>query len=336
MSRITILMSVYNGERFLKETIDSVLAQSYSDFIFLIINDGSTDRSAEIICSYSDKRIVYHENEKNIGLVETLNKGIEMVDTEFLARMDADDLWHPTKLEIQIQLLDSRPDVGLCGTSIRKFGAFEGDFSFPIENEGLKVGFLFYCCMSHPSVVFRMSFLKESSLRYKADYFPAEDYKMWTDCLEKTQIYNIPEILVYYRQHNNQITQDSNILQLEKTNQVRLEMLNRISSEFTQEEKMFHLETFVRQRIKSVSDYKKCVSWKKILQVKNKENAYYIQAHLLDVELDKYIQSAYKTYVLSYYFKIFSISNGLRYLFSCDWRYLSMRRNLSLFYKCFF
>jgi len=336
MSRITILMPVYNGERFLKETIDSVLAQSYSDFIFLIINDGSTDRTAEIICSYSDKRIIYQENEKNIGLVATLNNGIEIVDTEFLARMDADDLWHPTKLERQIQLLDSRPDVGLCGTSIRKFGAFEGDFIFPIDNEGLKVGFLFYCCMSHPSVVFRMSFLKESGLRYKTDYFPAEDYKMWTDCLEKTQIYNIPEVLVYYRQHNNQITQDSNILQLEKTNQVRLEVLNRISSEFTDEDKKFHLEIFLKQNIQSINDYHKCVVWKKILQLKNQGSGFYIQPHLLDNEFEKYIQAGYKEYVLSRYFKKFSIINGLRYVCSFDWKYLSLRRNLSLFYKCIF
>ena len=329
-------MPVYNGEPFLKDTIDSVLAQSYSDFFFLIINDGSTDNSAEIIHSYSDKRIIYEENEKNIGLVATLNKGIEMIDTEFLARMDADDLWHRTKLEKQIQLLDSCPDVGLCGTSIRKFGAFEGDFIFPVDNEGLKVVFLFYCCMSHPSVIFRMSFLKESGLQYRADYFPAEDYKMWIDCLDKTQIYNIPEVLVYYRQHNNQITSDSNTLQAEKTNLVRLEMLNRISSEFTPEEKMFHLQTFVKQRINSVSDYKKCLAWEKILELKNKDNAYYIQPHLLDVELDKYIQSAYKAYVLSRYFKKFSMSNGLCYLSSCDWRYLSLRRNLSLFYKCIF
>jgi len=336
MSRITILMPVYNGERFLKETIDSVLAQSYSDFIFLIINDGSTDSSAEIVCSYSDKRIIYKENKKNIGLVASLNKGIEMVDTEFLARMDADDLWHPTKLEKQIQLLDSRPDVGLCGTSIRKFGAFEGDFIFPIDNEGLKIGFLFYCCMSHPSVVFRMSFLKESGLRYKAHYFPAEDYKMWTDCLGKTQIYNIPEVLVYYRQHNNQITQDTNALQLEKTNQVRLEMLNRISSEFTDEDKKFHLEIFLKQNIKSINDYHKCVAWKKILKLKNQESGFYIQRHILDEELDKYIQAGYKEYVLSRHFKKFSIINGFCYACSFDWRYLSLRRNLSLFYKCIF
>lgn len=336
MSRITILMPVYNGEQFLKEAINSVLEQTYTDFIFQIINDGSTDLSEEIIRSYSDSRILYQRNETNLGLVATLNNGIELVNTEFLARMDADDLWHPFKLEKQIKLLDSRPDVGICGTSIHKFGAFEGDFIFPVDNEELKVGFLFYCCMSHPSIVFRMSFLKKSGLHYQVDYFPAEDYKMWTDCLEKTQIYNIPEVLVYYRQHSNQITQDSNKEQATKTDIIRLEMLNNIYSGFTDQEKEFHLKTFVEQKIKSIEDYKKCIVWKKKLQSQNIKNGSYIQPHIFEKELNKYIQAGYKGYVLSRYFQIFSIANGLHYIFSFDWRYLSLKRNASLLLKCIF
>jgi len=336
MSRVTILMPVYNGEQYLRETMESILAQSFSDFIFLIINDGSSDDTENIILSYTDKRIIYKKNDANLGLVPTLNNGVELVNTEFLARMDADDLWHPHKLEKQLKLLDSRPDVGVCGTSIHKFGAFEGDFIFPIDNEGLKVGFLFYCCMSHPSVVFRMSFLKESGLRYKADYFPAEDYKMWTDCLDKTQIYNIPEILVYYRQHEFQITKDSNQDQVEKINIIRLEMLNKIYSVFTDQEKKFHLQIFAEQNIKSVADYRKCIEWRKTLQLQNKFNGYYIQPQILDKELEKYMQAGYKGYVLSRYFQKFSISNGLHYAFSFDWRYLSLRRNTSLLFKCIF
>jgi glycosyltransferase involved in cell wall biosynthesis len=290
----------------------------------------------EIIQSYTDKRILYRQNDKNMGLVATLNKGIEMVDTEFLARMDADDLWHPSKLEKQIKLLDKRQDIGLCGTSIHKFGASEGDFIFPVDNEGLKVGFLFYCCMSHPSVVFRMSFLKNSALRYRADYFPAEDYKMWADCLDKTQIYNIPEVLVYYRQHDRQITQDTNKDQSEKTNKIRLEMLDLIYPQINIDEKKFHLETFIEQKILSIDDYQKCITWKKKLELKNKENGYYIQPQILNKELDKYLQVVLKGYILFRYFKKFSIPNGLRYACSFDWRYLSLKRNMSLFYKCIF
>jgi len=336
MSRLTVLMPVYNAEIYLRETIDSVLAQSYSDFIFLIINDGSTDQTEAIVLSYQDSRILYCKNDKNLGLVATLNKGIDLVRTEYLARMDADDLWHPAKLEKQLELLDSRPDVGLCGTSIRKFGAFEGDFIFPVDNNGLKVGFLFYCCMSHPSVVFRMSFLKESGLRYKADYFPAEDYKLWMDCMERTHIHNILEVLVYYRQHSNQITQDSNALQLAQTNKIRLEMLDRISSRFTDEEKKFHLKTFVAQHICSVADYKKCVDLCTSIQLRNKEGGYYISAKVLRKGLNDYLQAGYKGYVLLKYFPAFNVINMFQFLFSFEWRYLSLRRNLSLFYKCIF
>lgn len=336
MSKLTILMPVYNGETYLRETMDSVLAQTYSDFVFLIINDGSTDQTEQIILSYQDSRILYCKNDKNLGLLATLNKGIDLVHTEYLARMDADDLWHPTKLEKQIQLLDSRPDVGLCGTSIHKFGAFEGDFIFPIDNEGLKVGFLFYCCMSHPSVIFRMSFLQESGLRYKADYFPAEDYRMWTDCLDKTQIYNIPEVLVYYRQHNSQITQDSNTDQLERTNKIRLEMLDRIYPHFSKHEKKFHLQTFVAQNIHSVADYKKCVAWCKLIVWRNKGTDSYISRKILAKKLDEYLQAGFKNYVLSKYFPKFNIANAIQYALSFEWRYLSLRKNIKLLLNCIF
>lgn len=327
-------MPVYNGETYLRETMDSVLAQTYSDFVFLIINDGSTDQTEQIILSYQDSRILYCKNDKNLGLVATLNKGIDLVHTEYLARMDADDLWHPSKLEKQIQLLDSRPDVGLCGTSIRKFGAFEADFIFPVDNDGLKVGFLFYCCMSHPSVVFRMSFLKETGLRYKADYFPAEDYEMWTDCLDKTQIYNIPEVLVYYRQHTSQITQDSNTQQLAQTNKIRLEMLDRIYPHFNDTEKQFHLETFVAQNIHSVADYKSCVAWCRLIIGRNNKTDSYASGEILVKGLNEYLQAGFKNYVLSKYFTKFNIAYAFQYAISCEWRYLSLRKNIKLLVSC--
>ena len=105
--RITVLMPVYNDAKYLKETIDNVLSQTFRDFLFLIINDGSTDETELVIQSYSDDRIKYLKNEANLGLVKTLNKGIDLVETEFLARMDADDLWVETKLEKQIDVLIS-------------------------------------------------------------------------------------------------------------------------------------------------------------------------------------------------------------------------------------
>jgi len=332
MAKVTILMPVYNGAVYLRETIESVFNQTFTDFVFLIINDGSTDQTEEIILSYSDPRIIYHKNEINLGLVKTLNKGIELVETEFLARMDADDLWVEDKLEKQIRFLETRTDVGVCGTSIHKFGKFEGDFIFPTNNEVLKVGFLFYCCMSHPSVIYRMSFLKQTGLRYRSDYFPAEDYKMWIDCLEQTQIYNIPEKLVLYRQHNEQITQDSNAKQTVMTNVVRLEVLSRIYNGFTEDEKKFHVEQFLTKDISSNADYLIYKKWSETIQIRNREQKY-MDAELLRDILYKHVQLKYGTYLRKKYFEQYTISSVVRYVFSFNWTKLSIKNNLKIIFK---
>ena len=336
MNRATVLLPVYNGAEFLSETIDSVLSQTYPDFDFLIINDASTDNSEEIILSYTDIRIQYLLNEQNLGSIGSPQKGMDLIQTEYIARIDQDDLWMPDKLKKQIELLDSNQGIGLCGTSIELIGDRTGVRMFPISNEFLKVGFLFGCLMSHPSVVFRNSFLIESGLRYSPEYYLADDYKMWIDCLNHTQIYNIPEVLVSYRQHQSQICSVHAPEQLKVKNRVRLEMLKRIYPNPTEEEKEFHLQIFAEQKIQSVNDYKKSIAWKKTLQFQNKLNGFYIQAHVLDKELNKYMQAGYKRYILNTYFKKFSIINALHYACSLDWRYLSFRRNLSLFYKCIF
>lgn len=326
-------MPVYNGAKYLKETIDNVLLQTYRDFIFLIINDGSTDETEQIIISYTDPRIKYIKNQKNLGLVETLNKGIDLVETEFMARMDADDLWVETKLQKQLEVMDKSPAVGICGTSIRKFGAFEKDFYFPVDNLGLKVGFIFYCCMSHPSVVYRMSFLKETGLRYRADYFPAEDYKMWLECLKFTQIHNISEILVYYRQHSTQITKESNSTQVALTNKVRLEVIEDLTTELTQQEKELHLNHFVKSDIHSRNDYKFFKKWSAKLIELNRSKNFVFDQTILKNAMKKHTQAAYMGFLKKRYFQDSSISALCRYIMSFDWIYLQLRYNLKLFFR---
>jgi glycosyltransferase involved in cell wall biosynthesis len=328
--RITVLMPVYNGAKYLRETIENVLSQTFRDFVFMIINDGSTDETEQIIQSYPDERIKYLNNEANLGLVKTLNKGIELVETEFLARMDADDLWVETKLEKQIEVLDRRPEIGICGTSIRKFGTYEANFIFPQNNEELKVGFLFYCCMSHPSVVFRMSFLRNTGLRYRPDYFPAEDYKMWVDALSLTQIYNIPEILVFYRQHDSQITQDSNTSQSLMTDRVRLELINELSDNFSNEELSFHVNVFLNGEIENNSDYFAAKNWADKLIVTNERRQLFNQK-LFRQKLNIQVQSSYYLYIKRKYFR--ENKAFITYLFSCDWSRLNLKYNFKLLLK---
>lgn len=329
-TRVTVLMPVYNGERYLRETIESVLAQTYEDFEFLIINDGSTDSTKDIVSSFYDMRIHYVENDFNLGLVATLNKGIEMVDTEFLARMDADDLWDETKLEKQIAIMDSHPEIGLCGTSIRKFGTINNTMFFPIDNEGLKVGFLFYCMMSHPSVVYRTSLLHESGLRYRKDAFPAEDYKMWVDMLDITQIHNIPEPLVLYRQHEEQICREKKDIQLTKTNEVKTELLKRIYPSISSEEILYHNNVFSNLSITTNEDFLQFRKWTKKLIKENSKSAY-VNRSKMRKYLGHYVDNAIYIYLHERYFG--QNKRPLRYLMSGDWRYLTLKRQLKMFIR---
>jgi glycosyltransferase involved in cell wall biosynthesis len=114
--KITVLMSVFNGERFLRGAIESILSQTYKDFEFLIIDDGSTDASTNIIASYRDSRIRSLRSERNLGLAASLNQGLASSTGQYVARMDADDISLPNRLARQVGFMQTHPHVGACGT----------------------------------------------------------------------------------------------------------------------------------------------------------------------------------------------------------------------------
>lgn len=323
MSEVTVILPVYNGERYLREAIDSVLAQTFRDFELWVFNDGSTDGTVAIVDSYSDPRVKRVDNPCNMGLVATLNRAFAMVESPFIARMDDDDLWHEKKLELQLVLLKSRPDVGVCGTSIHKFGDVDAVHVFPEESDALKVGLLFYCMMSHPSVVYRRSMLQETGLTYQQDSFPAEDYKMWIDVLERSKIYNLQQPLVEYRQHESQICRERKEEQMLLERKLREEQLRLIYPNPSEEELAFHLDRFVTLQPKSDEGVRRFLQWSQQLIKENKRHGY-VNPEVLRVELHRYIQNAIRTYYLSTY-------QGFKHhLLSGRCLTLDLKHNLSL------
>jgi glycosyltransferase involved in cell wall biosynthesis len=323
MPSITIILPVYNGERYLREAIDSVLAQTYHDFELWVCNDGSTDSTVAIADSYTDPRVRRIDNPHNMGLVATLNRAFAMVDSPFIARMDDDDLWEPDKLERQMALLAARPDVGICGTSIHKFGDIDSVMIFPEESDALKVGLLFYCMMSHPSVVYRRSMLQQTGLTYRADFFPAEDYKMWIDALQHTHIYNLEQPLVHYRQHATQICREKKEDQIKLERRLHEEQLRLIYPNPTDDELAFHLDRFVT--LHPVNDDEVCrfSRWGETLCRANNRSRY-VNPTVLRHELSRYVQNAIRSYYTTTW-------RGLgHHLFSGRWRHLDLKHNLSL------
>lgn len=323
MAKITIILPVYNGERYLREAIDSVLSQTYRDFELWVCNDGSTDGTVSIVDSYTDPRVKRIDNPQNMGLVATLNRAFAMVESPFIARMDDDDLWHENKLELQMALLESRPDVGVCGTSIHKFGDLDAIHIFPEESDALKVGLLFYCMMSHPSVVYRRSMLVETGLSYRKDYFPAEDYKMWIDVLQYSNIYNIQQPLVEYRQHGGQICRERQEEQAALDRRLHEEQLRLIFPDPTEEELAFHLDRFTTLRPTSENEVKQFRHWfKKLCSVNIKHG--YVKPSVMRAELHHYVQNAIRAYYLTAYKGVF------HHLLSGRFLNLDLKHNLSI------
>lgn len=323
MPKVTIILPVYNGERYLREAIDSVLAQTYSDFELWVVNDGSTDGTVDIVDSFNDPRVKRIDNPHNMGIVASLNRAFAMVESPFIGRMDDDDLWHANKLELQMALLESRPDVGVCGTSIHKFGYVDAVHIFPEESDALKVGLLFYCMMSHPSVVFRRSMLVETGLSYRQESFPAEDYQMWIDVLKHSNIYNLRQPLVEYRQHESQICREHKEEQVVLERRLREEQLRLIYPNPSEEELAFHLDRFVALHPESDDEVKQFLQWVKKLCSVNKKHGY-VKPETMRSELRHYVQNAIRTYYLDTYKSLF------HHLFSGRCLHLGLKHNLSI------
>lgn len=200
-------MPVYNGEKYVKEAIDSILNQTLTDFIFLIIDDGSTDDSANSIRSYNNSRIVFLMNEKNLGISKTLNRGIEHTDTKYIAIMHCDDISLPDRLEEQVRFMEAHPEVGLCGTWMNAFIATGQSYlkKRPVKNADIKAALLFRSPIAHPTVMMRKDILDTYHLRYDTSYDGLEDYDLWERMSSVTTLENIPKALLRYRLHPNQL-----------------------------------------------------------------------------------------------------------------------------------
>lgn len=221
---ISVVMPVYNGEKYLREAIDSILNQTYRDFEFIILNDGSTDKTEEIVLSYTDPRIVYVKNEENLQIVKTLNKGIGLARGKYIARMDADDISVAERFEKQLRFMEENPDIGVCGTWLETFGAKKHIWRYPVLHEEIKTALLFNSSLGHPSVMIKKEFF--NYCLYQEKYNKAEDYALWAEGIDKVKFHNLPEILLLYRLHENQTDLNH---QQSVANQIRYHMLIQMS-----------------------------------------------------------------------------------------------------------
>ena len=209
LPKISVIMPVYNGEKYLAEAIESVLNQTYSNFELIILNDKSTDSSKAIIQSYQtkDDRIVFIDKTENVGPATLRSEGFDVAKGEFIALLDADDIAMPNRFEKQIHILRNNENIGVCGSWFTTFGEKVSDkiIQHPENHNQIKVNFLIDCTIGNSTAFFRKNLLE--GIRYDKDFVPAEDYHLWSRLITKTQFHIIQESLVRYRIHDTNISQ---------------------------------------------------------------------------------------------------------------------------------
>ena len=229
--RVTVLMPVYNGERYLAEAIESILAQSFDGFEFLIIDDASTDGSSDLVRSYRDSRVRLVENDCNLGQTRSLNRGLGLARGEYIARLDQDDISLPNRLEHQVSLLDQQPDLVIVGSAyyvIGETGAQVKVVCPPASDTHIRWETLFHCSFAHPSVMLRADVVHRNALCYDPQFAPAEDYYLWSQLLCYGQGLNVGHPLVkrrvhaHQQSHTNAVRQRSNADRIARSNLERL------------------------------------------------------------------------------------------------------------------
>ncbi|WP_338812357.1 glycosyltransferase [Bernardetia sp. Wsw4-3y2] len=269
---ISVVMPVFNGEKFLKMAIESILNQTYTDFELVIINDGSTDKSAEIVKSYPDTRIHFLENDGNKGIFYTRNRLFDEAKGKYIAILDCDDYAEPTRLEKQVDFLDKNNEFGLVGswiTLIDEENTIKGAWQLEHRPERIPAKLLFFNQFAQSSIMMRKEF---ADLKYRENYPPTEDYDLWIRISQKTRVINLAESLVKYRIHENNISQTQketasrNILKIYKN------QLEELGIYANQDELIIHKKIGNMDfEQNNISFFEKVQHWLELLHSKNQE-----------------------------------------------------------------
>lgn len=238
---VSIIMPVFNGEKFLREAIDSLLRQTYGNWELLAVNDGSTDKSRDIILSYTDSRIQLIENEHNIGIIGTKNRAIDLAKGKYIATLDADDVALPTRIEKQVAYLEANPHCGLCATlhqEIDETGQKGLVSIFPTEPADVKSYLLIANCICHSSTMLRADLYKAN--KYDDAFYVAEDFELWDRICRTHSAVNLPEILTYYRVHGGNISITKKERMFETVKLLSQRILNQIGLPCSPEELAIH------------------------------------------------------------------------------------------------
>ncbi len=257
MPRVSVIMSAYNDEETIRIAVESVLAQTYTDFEFLIMDDASKDGTLCILEKLDDERITIIRNEENRGLTVNLNRLLSLSKGEYIFRMDADDICRIDRMEKQVHYMDRHPEVYLAGCDTRDFGDSDLVWHLKDDPEELKIRMLLHPVLAHPSFIFRRVLLDEG-FAYDESFRTAQDYDLASRIAKKHKIGRVGEILLDYRVHKKQVSAKDPSGQKNNADRVRERLLSELGITLSDEEKRLYGAWAREEKPEKFSDLKSC------------------------------------------------------------------------------
>lgn len=255
--KVTVFIPVFNREPFVGDAIDSVLHQNFTDYEILLIDDGSTDRSLEIMRAYTDPRVRIVCNDDNLGIPRTRNRGLELARGEYIALLDSDDRAAPTRLQKQVNFLDIHPDHVQVGSWCRMIDEqgrrLKKVKRQPVLSQDVDAQLLFRCALSNRSIMARTSILKRFG--YRNDYPRCQDYYLHVQLAKQYRMANLPECLVYGRVHRQQITSQTTELGDDRKREIAREQLLELGATFTDADLIPHLNLSRMRKLRFTPDH---------------------------------------------------------------------------------
>jgi len=300
--QLSIIITTYNSGKYISQAIESVLAQTFGDFELIIINDGSTDNTKEIVSAFSDERIKYFENEKNEGIVFSRNKGLKLAQGSYIGMLDADDIAHPNKFENQIDFLERNPEYGMVGSWAKFIDAegkhVPGSWKLKAKPQAIPAIMLFKNYFLQSAVLYRRECI--SGYEFKEGFEIGEDYLIWYEILKEWKAWNLQQYLLDYRVHEKSITQSNIDFKREKEKEIFGIILKGLEIEPSDEELELHLTIREGNTIDNIKTLLSIEKWLLKIIAQNRLLNIYNQKILERIVFERWLKVCSKAGVLHF------------------------------------
>lgn len=258
---VSVILPVYNSRDYIQDAVESILQQTLKELELIVIDDASTDGTQAIIRQFDDSRIVFIQKEKNTGYTQSLNRGLGIAKGEYIARMDADDISLPGRLERQVAFLNANPDMIFCGTDFEIMGTPRKVLKGFFTHEQIITAMLLYTPVIHPTVMFRGDFIRKNNIRYDPSFEPSEDFELWVRLAGQGKIAIIPEVLLKYRHHSEQVSSKADELQQSNLRRSRIRLLSYLTGPLAGKEQEYAEMLFGSRNVNGKEELRNLFKW---------------------------------------------------------------------------